>query len=276
MDLRGDFSYPLAIYVIGELLGVPRADHPRLKRLARHLALAIDPNVGGGTRFLAIRQALLFREVSRAARELQRYFSDLADQRQRKPEEDLISTLVAADGDGAALTREELVDTCILLMVAGHITTVDLIGNGMLALFRNQDQLALLRANPDLAESAVEEMLRYDSPVQLTSRVVRQPAEVAGVSLRPGDSAVVLLGSANHDPAEFTAPETFDITRRPNRHLAFAAGIHFCIGAALARLEAQVAVGRLLERLPDLALAAEPRWGSGTVLRGVESLPVRF
>lgn len=276
MDVRGDFSYPLAIYVIGELIGVPREDHPRLKRLARHLALGIDPNLSGGSRFMLVRQALLFREVSRAARELQVYFSDLVEQRRREPRDDLLSTLVATDAEGDGLTREELVDTCILLMVAGHITTVDLIGNGMLALFRNPEQLALLRGDLDLAEGAVEEMLRYDSPVQLTSRVVRQPAEVAGVPLRPGDSTIVLLGAANRDPAEFAAPEAFDITRSPNRHLAFAAGIHFCIGAALARLEAQVAVKRLLERLPNLALAEEPRWGTGTVLRGVESLPVRF
>jgi cytochrome P450 len=146
----------------------------------------------------------------------------------------------------------------------------------MLALFRNPEQLALLRAKPELIENAVEEMLRYDSPVQLTSRLVRQPAEVAGVELKPGDNMVVLLAAANRDPAEFADPEVFDITRSPNRHLAFAAGIHFCIVAALARLEAQVAVRRLLERLPELRLAEEPRWGSGTVLRGVEALSVRF
>jgi pimeloyl-[acyl-carrier protein] synthase len=276
MDLRGDFSYPLAIYVIGELIGVPREDHPRLKHLARNLALAIDPNLSGRSRFLALRQAALFWGVSRAVRELQTYFAELAEQRRQNPREDLLSTLVVADGDGSKLTREEIVDSCILLMVAGHITTVDLIGNGMLALLRHPEQLALLRERPELTESAVEEMLRYDSPVQLTSRTVRQPGTIAGVELKPGDAVAVLLGAANHDPAEFSDPETFDITRSPNRHVAFAAGIHFCLGAALARLEAQVAVARLLERLPNLALAQEPRWGSGTVLRGVQALPVRF
>ena len=276
MDLRGDFSYPLAIYVIGELLGVPREDHVQLKHLARHLALAIDPNLSAGQRFLMARQMLLFREVSKAVKKLQRYFNRLADERARSPQDDLISVLVTRDGAEDPLTREELVDSCILLMVAGHITTVDLIGNGMLALFRNPDQLVLLRDRPELIESAVEEMLRYDSPVQVTGRLVREPAEVAGVQLRKGDSVAVLLGGANRDPREFTDPEVFDITRTPNRHLAFAAGIHFCIGAALARLEAQVAVGRLLERLPEVRLAAEPTWAGGTVLRGVEALPVRF
>ena len=276
MDLRGEFSYPLAIYVIGELIGVPREDHPRLKRLARHLALAIDPNISGRSRLLVLRQMALFREVSKASRELQTYFADLAEERRRRPQDDLLSTLVTRDGENEPLSREELVDTCILLMVAGHVTTVDLIGNGMLALLRNPEQLALLRDRPELAESAVEEMLRYDSPVQVTGRMVRQPAEVAGVQVQPGDQVVVLLGGANRDPAEFAEPDRFDVTRTPNRHVAFAAGIHFCLGAALARLEAQVAVARLLERLPKLSLAAEPRWGSGTVLRGVESLPVSF
>ena len=183
---------------------------------------------------------------------------------------------MAAEEQGDRLTADELLTTCVLLLTAGHETTMNLIGNGLLALLRHPDQMARLRSDPTLIRSAVEEMLRYDSSVQLTVRTATSDAEIDGRAITAGDQVVALLGAANRDPEVFPDPERFDVGRTDNRHLAFGAGPHFCLGAALARVEAQVAMSRLVG-LPGLELATdEPEWRDTVTLRGLKALPVRF
>jgi cytochrome P450 len=186
--------------------------------------------------------------------------------------------MIEAHDEGGRMTEEELLGTCILLLVAGHETTVNLFGNGLLTLLRNPDQLALLKEKPDLLPSAVEEMLRYESPVQRgTFRVVLGNVEIGGKTLGPGDQVSAVLAAANRDPDQFPGADRFDVARTPNRHLAFGLGIHFCLGSALARTEARIGFGRLLERLPNIALASDtPDWNPNTLIRGLHSLPLRF
>ena len=176
------------------------------------------------------------------------------------------------------MTEEELLGTCVLLLVAGHETTVNLFGNGLLTLLRNPDQFALLKERPELLPSAVEEMLRYESPVQRgTFRVAIAPVEIGSTTLGPGDQVSAVLGAANRDPDQFPDADRFDITRTPNRHLAFGLGIHFCLGSALARTEARIGLGRLLERLPNLRYSGESvNWNQNTLIRGLQALPLRF
>jgi cytochrome P450 len=198
----------------------------------------------------------------------------LFEERRRAPEADLISALVAAEEAGDRLGADELLATVVLLLTAGHETTMNLIGNGLLALLRNPDQLALLRVRPDLMPSAVEELLRYDSPVRLTVRTARQDATLEGGTVRAGEQVVAMLDAANHDPAVFESPEALDVTRDAHRHVAFGAGAHFCLGAALARAEAQIALADLVA-LPDLELAIdEPAWRTLVTLHALQSLPV--
>ncbi|MEZ4719107.1 MAG: cytochrome P450, partial [Caldilineaceae bacterium] len=244
LDVMADLAYPLPVTVIARLLGVPEADvdtfHAWSDALGRSLDLTEEEEV--------------YNEASRAAAAFTAFLADLADRRRVEPTDDLLSALVAAEEEGDHLTTDELYATCALLLVAGHETTVNLIGNGTLALLRNPAQLALLRADPSLTRSAVEELLRYDSPVQLTSRIVLAEVEVDGQRIPPGMQLSFMLGAANHDPAVFTDPHTLDIARKPNPHLAFGSGIHYCLGAPLARLEAQIAFDTLLRRFPMLTL----------------------
>jgi cytochrome P450 len=204
------------------------------------------------------------------------YLVPLFEQRRRAPQVDLISTLVAAEEAGDRLGADELLTTVILLLVAGHETTMNLIGNGLLALLRHPDQLALLRAQADLMPSAVEELLRYDSPVQRAVRIALDDAIVDKQQVRAGEQIIAMLDAANHDPSVFAAPDTLDITRDARRHVAFGAGAHYCLGAALARAEAQIALHALIA-LPDLELAIdEPQWRPMETLHALESLPVAF
>jgi cytochrome P450 len=203
------------------------------------------------------------------------YFQRVIALRRGEPKDDLISALLAAHEQDDSLSEQELLATLILLLVAGNETTTNLIGNGMLALLRNRDQLELLRDDASLAESAVEELLRFDSPVQGTGRVATEDIEVGGVTVEQGRVAFLLLGAANRDPAVFAEPDRLDITRKENRHVAFGFGIHFCLGAPLARMEAQVALPALLERFPNIELADEaPEWNAGLILRGLKKLGV--
>ncbi|MEE9277840.1 MAG: cytochrome P450 [Dehalococcoidia bacterium] len=267
MDLIGDFAYPLPVIVIAEMLGVPAEDRMRFKAWSDDLGAALDP--------LAAPE--IVRRADQAVLALRAYFHPLFEARRREPREDLLSGLVAAEEAGERMNTEELYATCILLLGAGNETTTNLIGNGMLALLRHPDQFDLLRDDPALITTAVEEMLRYDAPVQLTSRVATEDLEIGGKPVRAGQMVTVALGAANRDPLQFANPSAFDITRPDSHQAAFGHGIHFCLGAPLARLEAQAALPILLERMPRMALVeGEPAWRKTMVLRGLRRLPVSF
>jgi pimeloyl-[acyl-carrier protein] synthase len=263
-DVINDFAFPLPVTVICELLGVPADDREMFRQQTRDLAVILDwdvtPEQFGG--------------AAGAAFNFAAYLVPLFVERKRAPKADLISALVAAEESGDRLGADELLITVVLLLTAGHETTMNLIGNGLLALLRNPDQLELLRARPDLMPPAVEELLRYDSPVRLTARTATVDATVAGQTVRAGQQVIALLDAANHDPAVFESPDTLDVTRDAHRHLAFGAGAHYCLGAALARAEAQVALTALVA-LPDLELTVdEPVWRPLVTFHALQSLPV--
>ena len=267
MDLIADLAYPLPVTVICRMLGVPAADHVAFHdwsdAIARSLDLTDDPAV--------------YDRAARAAAALTGYLGDLLAERRARPRADLLSALVAVEEEGQRLTTAELFATCALLLIAGHETTVNLIGNGARALLGHPDQWRRLREQPDLIPLAVEELLRYDSPVQFTARVVLEDVAYAGHVFRRGQQVGFLLGAANHDPAQFDAPDTLDIGRQENRHLAFGGGIHYCLGAPLARLEGEIAFATLARRLPTLTLAADTvTHRDNFVLRGLEALPVAW
>lgn len=268
-DLIPDVAYPLPVTVISDMLGVPAADRETFHAWSRELASALDPSINVPPEVIERRQqaALAFVE----------YFRELIAERRASPRDDLLTKLIAAEEAGDKLTESELLSTCILLLVAGHETTVNLIGNAMLALVRHPDQMMRLRAEPSMIRQAVEEALRYDPPVQLTSRTALVDIELSSGVVPAGAQALLLLGAANRDPMRFSEPDVFDITRADNRHLAFGMGIHFCLGAPLARLEGQVALSALISRLPELRLAIdEPEYRQNLTLRGLQSLPLTF
>jgi cytochrome P450 len=266
VDLLDTFAYPLPVRVICDLLGVPADDQERFKGWSTALAAGLDPD------FLLTDEVMQRRDE--AVMQFAGYFFELLAERRRSPGEDLLSRLVAVEDDGTVLNEGELLSTCILLLVAGHETTVNLISGGIVALLRHPDQLQRFRHQPEVRRSGVEEMLRYVSPVQLTGRSLIDDLEVGGVTLRAGDFAMLLIGSANRDAEQFPDPDRFDVERSPNNHLGFGFGIHHCLGAPLARMEAQVALATLVERAPALALAGEVTYKPNVVLRGMEALPV--
>ncbi|MGH9128848.1 MAG: cytochrome P450 [Acidimicrobiales bacterium] len=266
IDLIDALASPLPVIVIGELLGIPLEDRPRLVEWSHAMARGLDP---------AFLLPPGVREEQTAARlEFSAYLSDLVAERRRKPGEDLLSALVGVRDSGDVLSEDELVATSILILIAGHETTTNLIGNGVLALLREPDQLARLREAPDLVGRAVEELLRYDSVVQLTARTALHDVEVAGATVPRGAFVLLLVGAANRDPEAHPDPDRLDIGREPTRHLAFGQGIHFCMGAPLARLEAQVALRAVTQRFGGLHLEGEPTWKETAVLRGLRTLPV--
>jgi cytochrome P450 len=266
VDLLEEFAYPLPVRIICDLLGVPLEDQDRFKGWSTALARGLDPD------FLL--PAEVIAERGEAVLQFAQYFFALLAERRRFPGDDLLSRLVQVEDDGTVLSEPELLSTCILLLVAGHETTVNLISGGIVALLRHPDQLVRFRSDPELQRSGVEEMLRYVSPVQLTGRSMAEDIDIAGVTLRAGDFAMLLIGSANHDDRQFADPEGFDVGRTPNNHLGFGFGIHHCLGAPLARMETQVALSTLVRRAPDLAVAGEITYKTNIVLRGMESLPV--
>ena len=270
MDLVEDFAVPLPVIVIAEMLGVPLEDQEQFRTWSRAMAGTLD--------LLGNTYDRVFDEAAKAAIEFAAYFKDLADQRRADPQDDLLTALVEAEEAGDRLTEDELISTITFLLVAGHETTVNLIGNGTLALLNNPDQFDLLKADPEKhVKSAVEEMLRYDSPVQMTARWVLDDVERDGNRFEVGHQVAIMFAAANRDPARFENPNTFDITRENNRHLAFGNGIHFCLGAPLARVEAQIAFHRLCERMPNLQLATDtPEYRKTYLLRGLKHLPVTF
>ena len=267
VDLLESFAYPLPVRIICDMLGVPVADQDRFKSWSTSLARGLDPD------FLLTGEAIKDRDD--AVMQFAQYFFELLAERRRSPGDDLLSRLVEVEDDGGVLSEAELLSTCILLLVAGHETTVNLISGGTLALLRHPDQLERFRTDPEVTRSGVEEMLRYVSPVQLTGRAMIEDIEIAGVTLRAGDFVMVLIASGNHDADQFPDPERFDVGRTPNNHLGFGFGIHHCLGAPLARMETQVALTSLVRRAPDLAVTVdEPTYKTNVVLRGMESLPV--
>jgi pimeloyl-[acyl-carrier protein] synthase len=268
MDLIEEFAYPIPVNVICEMLGVPVQDHEQFKGWSLDIARGLDlimmgPDSELGQRSVAARHGLA------------EYFRGLIALRRVAPRADLLSALIAAEEAGDKLSENELLATCILILIAGHETTVNLIGNGTLALLRHPDQLRRLRENPALIGTAVEELLRYDGPVQRTARIPSEDLVIAGQKIPAGDMVMPFIGAADRDPAQFSEPDRLDITRAENRHIAFGLGIHFCLGAPLARVEGQIAINTLVRRFPKLALATDtPQFRQSLTLRGLQSLPV--
>jgi len=262
-DFMSAVALPLPVNVIADLLGVPEADREGFIPLVHDVTALLEPLIGGDT---------LARALTAQA-ELRAYFAGLLADKRRKPAADLLSRL-AASRDEDKLDDDEMIAAAILLFGAGFETTTNLLGNGMRALLENPAQLELLRARPEAVGSAVEEMLRYDSPIQLDGRTTLEPVTLAGTELPADHVVITMLGAANRDPGRFTDPDRFDVTRDQGPHLAFAAGIHFCLGAHLARLEASVVFGRLLAQFRRIELAADPEPRPGLNPHGLSRLPV--
>lgn len=267
MDLIAALAFPLPTIVICEMLGVPAADRERFQGWARDLARSLDPIVTPEIIAAADQATLAFLD----------YFRLLVAKRRHDPQNDLLSGLIAAEEQGDHLSEDELLATAILLLGAGHETTMNLIGNGTLALLRNPDQLEKLKSDPTLIQSTVEELLRYDGSVQMTARTALVDVELGGKVIQKGVQAITVLGAANRDPEQFPDPDRLDITRQDNRHIVFGYGIHHCLGAPLARVEGQVAITTLLRRMPNLRLTGEPlEWRETVTLRGLKALPIAF
>jgi cytochrome P450 len=269
MDLIADFAFPLPVTVICDMLGIPAEDHAIFFSSARTGGRLLDP--------VPLTRAEID-EFNTKYLEVAEYFRDLFELRRRKPGDDLTSQLVQAEQEGSKLSNEELTANTILLFGAGHETTVNLIGNGLLALYRNPDQLRRLQSNPSLIANAIEEFLRYDSSVQLTGRTALKAVTVGGVDVAEGETVLCLLGAANRDSAVYPDPDRLDITRQSIRPMSFGGGIHFCLGAQLARIEGEIAIATLLRRFPKLTLDApeHPDWRPTFVLRGLNRLPASW
>jgi cytochrome P450 len=265
-DLVADFAYPLPVQVIVEMLGVPAEDHATFRTWSEALARGLDPD------FLLPPEAVQQRLAG--VLNFVQYFAGLIERRRVEPGDDLLTKLIQAEEAGQVLSQGELLATCILLLVAGHETTVNLISGGLLALLQHPQELAQVRDDPSVSRTAVEELMRYVCPVQLTGRIMTEPVEVGGTQMAAGDFCMLLIGSANRDPDAFDRPEELDVTRADNPHLGFGFGLHHCLGAPLARIEAQIALGTLLRRA-DLRGPVGPLVPKeNIVLRGLEHLPV--
>ncbi|HEV8573436.1 MAG TPA: cytochrome P450 [Dehalococcoidia bacterium] len=265
-DIVHDLAYPLPVIVIAEMLGVPPEDRHRFKEWSDKVVATLGgpftpPDVLESGRV--------------AIEELAEYLGEVIAERRAEPKEDLISGLIVSEEGGQVLSEEEIFATCILLLIAGNETTTNLIGTSMLALFRNPDQIGRLRETPTLIRSAVEELLRYAGPVHGTGRVPKEDVEIAGHVFHEGEMVFTLLAAGNRDPAHYENPDVLDIARNPTDHLALGDGIHFCLGAPLARAEAQIAIGSLVQRFPMLRLLdEEPEWGGTFIIRGPRRLNV--
>ena len=269
LELVRDLAAPFPIILIAEMLGIPSKDHDRFRFWSDEAVKTLGDNS-----FEDVRQGL------KAMEEFGAYIETVADERRASPRDDLLSGLVAAEDADDRLTKPELLMTCVLLMVAGNETTTNLIGNSVLALLEHPDQKATLQADPKRIAGAVDEFLRYDSPVQLTSRIATHDHELHGARIRRGQQILLLLGSANRDEAVFEHADRLDVTRDASAHLSFSHGLHHCLGAQLARLEGGLALEAILSRFPDLALADDSeravRWGTNTILRGPKELNLVF
>lgn len=268
VDFISDFALLLPGYVILDLLGVPRSDLAMLSGWSNELQLFI-----GGAQEAPDK----YTRAQAGTRDMANYFRDVIRRKRAKPEDDLISALVGAHDDQGSLSEDEMIATCILLLFGGHETTTNLLGNGLLALIRNPDQLQALAADPSLAASAVEECLRYDGPGGAVVRVVTEDHELRGHQLKKGQRTFAMVTAANRDPARFESPDCFDIRRGNNQHLTFGQGIHFCMGAPLARIEVTAAFPKLLARMKNIEVdAATLDWRDSIVQRGLHALPLKF
>jgi cytochrome P450 len=268
MDLIDDYAFPLPITVIAELLGVPAEDRNSFREWS-------DAAVSGDTSREHLEKVLIPNMQAFID-----YLRQMFEEKRRNPAEDLVSALVRAEEAGDQLSEDELLGMVFLLLVAGHETTVNLIGNGVLALLQHPDQLEKLRADPSLIRDAVEELLRFDGPVETsTERFAREDVRIGETVIPRGEMVLVVIAAADRDPDRFPDPDALDITRSDNKHLAFGKGIHHCLGAPLARMEGQIAISTLLRRMPELRLKGSPEslsWRPGMVLRGLQGLPVEF
>lgn len=263
-DLLRDVAEPLPVAVIAEMLGIPESDRAPLRPWSADICGMYELSPSEDTAARAVRASVEFTE----------YLRELIAERRGKPGDDLISGLIAAYDEGDRLTEQEMISTCVLLLNAGHEATVNATVNGWYALFRNPEQLAALRADHSLVPRAVEELMRYDTPLQLFERWVLDEIEIDGTTVPRGAEIAMLFGSANHDPTVFTHPERLDLTRADNPHISFSAGIHYCIGAPLARIELAASMRALLEKTPTLTLAEPPARKPNFVIRGLEGLSV--
>ena len=264
-DVIDALAYPMPVIVIAEMLGIPPEDRDEFRGWSDDLARSLEP----------LLETEAIQESERSMNALHEYLGPIVERRRADPRDDLVSALTQAEDEGDKLTHEELLLTLVLLLVAGNETTKNLVGNGLLALLRYPDELAKLREDPELIAPAIEELLRYDSPVQIDGRTALEDVELGGRRIERGQFLMLLIGSANRDPDVFDDPDTLDVRRNARRHIAFGRGIHHCLGAPLARIEGEILFRKLLERYPDVRLAAKPRFRRQIVLRGVESLPVR-
>ena len=263
-DVVADYAFPLTLSVIAELIGIPRQNLDRVKEWSLTIAAVLDYK----------RTWDVMAAGNRMTREFTAYLGEIVAERRAKPGNDLISRLLPATEGNKPLSEEELVSLCVMLLFAGHETTVNLISAGAYLLLEHDEQRAMFLARPDLTDPAVDEFLRLHSPIQATSRIAYADTEIDGRLIRRGESVTLLLGSANRDPAAFTDPDRLDITRRPNRHLAFGRGIHYCLGAPLAVAQSGIALRLLFERCPDLRPAAAAVWSDTFGFRGLQRLEV--
>jgi unspecific monooxygenase len=264
-DLLSAIAEPLPVAVIAELLGVPEEDHHLLRPWSADICRMYELHPTTADQALAVRASVEFSE----------YLRNLSRQRRTAPTGDLISEMASVVDDGERLSEDELIGTCVLLLNAGHEATVNVTGNGWWALFRNPEALEALRTEPRLVPQAVEELMRWDTPLQLFERWVLEDVEIHGVSVPRGAELGLVFGSANRDPAVFDAPDELRLDRDPNPHVTFGAGIHFCLGAPLARLELQTSFATVLRRIPKIEPVEEARWKPAYIIRGLESLRVR-
>lgn len=267
MDIIADLSRPLPVRVIAQILGTPSEDYNQLKEWSHWFSYIFDPMKSSKTN----------QQLNQAILEFKDYFSHLIHKRRQHPHNDLISALIQARDEGDKLTEDELLATCMLLFASGEETTVNLIGNGILALLHHPEQLEQLKQNPSLIQSAMEEVLRYDSPLQICGRTTTSHIEIGGKVIRKGLPVFLIVGAANRDPNQFQAPDQLDITRSSNNHLAFGDGIHYCLGSALARVQGQIAINTLVQRLPNLKPQIDKLERRENIfLRGLTSFPVSF
>ncbi|WP_328911003.1 cytochrome P450 [Streptomyces sp. NBC_00234] len=265
-DLLAEVAEPLPVAVIAEMLGVPEADRALLRPWSSAICGMFELNPSEETA----------REAVRASVDFSAYLRGLIAERRKEPGTDLISALIAAHDEGERLSEQEMISTCVLLLNAGHEATVNTTVNGWWTLFRHPEQLAALRADHGLLSTAVEELLRYDTPLQMFERWVLDDIEIAGTVIPRGSEVALLFGSANRDPERFAEPGTLDLSRPDNPHITFGAGIHYCLGAPLARIELAASFGELLRKAPDMRLVEEPQWHPGYVIRGLKALNVEL
>ena len=264
-DFIASLAYPLPVTVIAEMLGIPREDQATFRDWTRSMAPVLDPLIPQDN----------MEEMLRAGMELLQYVNELIDKRRAHPGDDLISDLIRAEDEGDKLTQEEVQATVILLLIAGHETTMNSLGNGLYALLQRPEELQRILDEPGLLKLAIEEIFRHDGPGLLTARIALEDTTIGDKEVKAGQIAVVVFAAGNRDPKAFNDPDRFDAGRDPNKHLAFSAGPHFCLGATLARMEMQIAMSALLERFPKIELAEKPQWRRTVTFRGLEELKVR-